>query len=178
MSLKKMSFKKIAYSLFISSLCLCFSACGGKTLTPLKPGDDAPMTRLTLIDGDYVPLSQYSGRTLVLFFWSSTCSKSGQLLLKIRDLARELGDRDDIKFITVSGDKPENIAKVKERIQDLRLNSFVHSFSGNEGSDEAFLAYHCGEMPLAYVIDPSGKILSVGETIDDVRAGLGLAPKA
>lgn len=168
--------RKKLVPILIVCLTLFAAGCGGKALTPLKPGDEAPMTRLSLIDGDYVPLSQYSGKTLVLFFWSSTCSKSGQLLLKIRDLAHDLSGRSDIKFITISGDKPENLEKVKERIRDLKLESFAHAFSGNEGSDEAFLAYHCSEMPLVYVIDPAGKILGVGDTIEDVKVGLGLMP--
>lgn len=65
-------------------------------------------------------------------------------------------------FLAVSLDKSDQYDSLKEFLKYRNMTHFEHAFSGNESYDEAFLAFQGSDLPLVIVIDPSGKIVGVG----------------
>ena len=133
--------------IFLLALCLLFSACGSYIPKRDLPAP-APGSRVVLTNGEYVSLNKFKDKTLVLAFWQVTCSKSKRLIPKLNELAAQ---RQDINVVAVSVDKEENFEFFKDYINNNARN-LTHAFSGNQGGDEAFLAYGGKGVPLVFII--------------------------
>lgn len=127
-------------------------------------GQPAPYTRITMLDGTYLPLEALRGKTVALFFWAQWCHRSGPIMARLNEYAQKFRDRKDVVFLAVSTDKLEDLDKLKDRILYQRLDGFQHAFSGNGGGDEAFMAFEGVNLPYLLVIDPSGKVVAAGES--------------
>ena len=84
----------------------------------LHPGDKAPNFALTDIDGKRVTLEQYRGKTVVIAFWSTWCSRCEEEFVFLRDT---LGKRNDVVVLLVNQDSEKavpvaRIRQVKERL--------------------------------------------------------------
>jgi peroxiredoxin len=84
----------------------------------LHPGDKAPNFTLTDIDGKRVTLDQYRGKTVIIAFWSTWCSRCEEELVFLRDT---VGKRDDVVVLLVNQDSEKTvplarILQVKERL--------------------------------------------------------------
>lgn len=166
-----------------SSVCLSLtliamiSAC-----SPFSPkslgmvGKQAPYTRLTLLDGRYIPIAQYKdqGKTLILAFWDTTCPFSRPQISDLNEYAKAASARKDVAFIVVSVDNPERESRVREMAQSDEYNALTHAFSGNEVYDEAFIAFDYEIVPVVVVIGPDGVIKEIGQDADIVAKHLGL----
>ena len=128
-------------------------------------GQQAPLARITLLDGTAVSLQQYYGKTVALIFWATTCSKSKQALPRIAEFAEKFVNRSDVIFLATSLDKLENLDELKNRIGILHSKKIQYAFSGNEANDEAFQIFDGGEIPYFIVIEPKGKVIAAG--LDD-----------
>ncbi len=126
-------------------------------------GKPAPETRFTLLEGEYVPLKKYRGKTVVVVFWAQWCHSSGPSIARLQEFAKKLG-RSDVVFLAASLDEVKDVGKLKERIVYQRLDNFQHAFSGNAGSDEAFIAFEGSKLPYLFIIDPSGTVVAAGDS--------------
>lgn len=126
-------------------------------------GKPAPETRFTLLEGEYVPLKRYRGKTVVVTFWAHWCHSSRPALLRLDEFAEKLG-RNDVVFLAANLDEVKDLAEVKERIVHQDLDGFQHAFSGNAGSDEAFVAFQGGRLPYFLIIDPQGVVVAAGNS--------------
>jgi len=154
--------------LLASLLFLLLTACAPTQGLHLV-GQPAPYTRLTMLDGRYVPLESFKGRTTVLVFWAEWCTSSSPVMRRLNEYAQTFRGREDVAFVAVSLDRAEDIGKVKERIMYQRLDGFQHAFSGNEGQDEAFMAFSGSTMPYILVIGPDGRVVATDDSDGFVR---------
>lgn len=126
-------------------------------------GRPAPETRFTLLDGDYVALKSYRGKTVVVIFWAQWCHRSGPAIARLQEFAAKL-NRDDVVFLAASLDEVKDIGKLKDRIVYQHLDNLQHAFSGNAGYDEAYVTFEGSDMPYVLVIDPAGTVRAAGNT--------------
>ena len=121
MILKSTLSVSVVLVLFVLSLSGC--AVDGAKLV----GKPAPETRFTLLEGDYVALKSYRGKTVVVMFWAQWCHSSGPAMARLQEFAEKLG-RSDVVFIAASLDEVKDISKLKDRIVYQNLDNFQHAF--------------------------------------------------
>lgn len=167
-----MRLSRVALLACIAIFSIISFGCASRSAPGAWVGKPAPATRVQLLDGDYLPLSAYQGKYVVLVFWAQWCSKSKQLLERLNELAASRSDSSDIVFLVASIDKEEDLPKVKERISLPAMQRFTHAFSGAGEYDEAFRVFSCSELPQVFVIDPRGVVVGSGATTEVVELAL------
>jgi len=145
---------KLVLVVLIFGLLACSSTtAGGKVPRPM------PQTRIELLNGGYTPLLAYRGNPLVLVFWASSCSASKSMIKELNQLAGKI-DPARVNFLAVSLDKPKDYDQLLGMIRGTPLDKLQHAYSGNEGDDEAFIAFQGEDIPQLFVISPQGVILA------------------
>lgn len=148
-------------STFVICCAILLSACSASA--PLKRvGTAAPLSRIVLLNGDYLPFPLYDGRKTALMFWASWCPTSRSRMEDFNALAaRHKGDR-GLWFLAVSIDTSGDERQYMEYINTQSLNAVEHAFSGNAELDEAYMSYGLDNIPYFYLIDSDGTILTEG----------------
>jgi peroxiredoxin len=81
----------------------------------LLPGDSAPEFTLPDIDGKIITLSAFRGKTVLIVFWSTWCSRCSEELIFLRD---QFGHHEDVSVLLINQDS-EKMVPV-ERIVEIR----------------------------------------------------------
>lgn len=82
----------------------------------LQSGDSAPEFTLPDIDGKAITLSAFRGKTVLIVFWSTWCSRCSEELVFLRD---NFGHQEkDVSVILVNQDSEKTVPL--ERIVDMR----------------------------------------------------------
>jgi peroxiredoxin Q/BCP len=134
-----------------------------QTSTRLSPGDAAPNFTLTDSYGKQVSLSDYRGRSVVVYFYPAAgtpgCTKQA---CDFRDSLSELNDA-GFEVLGISPDKPEKLAKFREA-QGLTFallsdpDRAVLSAWGTYGEKQNYGRTVLGVIRSTFVVDPEGKI--------------------
>jgi peroxiredoxin Q/BCP len=134
-----------------------------QTSTRLSPGDPAPNFTLTDSYGKQVSLSDYRGRSVVVYFYPAAgtpgCTKQA---CDFRDSLSELNDA-GFEVLGISPDKPEKLAKFREA-QGLTFallsdpDRAVLSAWGTYGEKQNYGRTVLGVIRSTFVVDPEGKI--------------------
>ncbi len=96
----------------VALLVVTAAQAGAVTLTA---GQQAPGFSLKDIDGNRVTLDQFRGKTVVIAFWSTWCSRCEE---ELTFLKQALGDRSDVAVLLVNQDS-ERKASV-DRVRSIR----------------------------------------------------------
>lgn len=155
-----------------ATLGIVLSACSASKTGSELVGKHAPLTRVQMMDGRYLPLDEFRGKTVVMTFWATWCSRSNKLLSELGRLSQQAGPQ--VVFLNVSVDPAEQLEKVQTRLRDPALAGTLNAFSGNAEYDEAYMSFRCNELPRVFVIDPAGVVVSTSDDAESVRAALGL----
>jgi peroxiredoxin Q/BCP len=132
-------------------------------MTRLAPGDTAPDFTLPDADGQDVSLKDYRGRRVVVYFYPAAmtpgCTKQA---CDFRDNLESLHAA-GIDVIGVSKDKPEKLAKFRERdsltfplLSDPSLD--VHQAYGAYGEKTLYGKKITGVLRSTFVVDADGKL--------------------
>ncbi len=143
---------------------LLLSACSS-TLESSKLGARMPVARLYLMDGNTASLDDYSGRDLIVIFWASSCSHSYHALEDISKWKNSDRTASKYQVVSINVDKAEKEAKVKELLRKLGRTQIVHSYSGNDIYDEAYVAFDVSDLPTIFRIDRYGKVKAAGTSL-------------
>lgn len=81
----------------------------------LFPGDSAPDFTLPDIDGNAVTLAGFRGKTVLIVFWSTWCSRCSEELTFLRD---NFGGQEDVAVLLVNQDSEKMVTR--ERIAEMR----------------------------------------------------------
>ncbi|MBX7144319.1 MAG: TlpA family protein disulfide reductase [Oligoflexia bacterium] len=162
--------------LAILLLCICIGSltgCAGQSAgSKAMLGLPQPTTRVQLLGGAYVPLSQYLGKKVVLVFFAQWCSRSKGLLRDLGPYALERRARGDVEFLAVSVDKEADLSKVQAFASQPSMQAIDFAFSGNAEFDEAYLSFQCSEVPQVFIIDPNGTIVAQVASFDAIEKEL------
>jgi len=154
------------------------------TTNQLKPGDKAPSFSLRDQHGNLVKLTQFKGRSLVVYFYPKAdtpgCTTQS---CAVRDAFPDL-QKLDADVVGVSPDNPERQRKFDEKF-DLGfplLADEEHAMAeayGVWGEKVNYGRKYMGIVRSAFVIDPKGKIaaafykVSPKDTVPKAKAALG-----
>lgn len=139
----------------------------------------APFTRFQLLNGEYVPLVAFEKKIVAILFWGSWCRHSRKALPAFAEIAHEVAGNGDIQFLAVSVDGESDADEVLALTRELPKGNLQHAFSGNEGQDEAFIAFQGKSVPLLFVIDEAGTVVAKGRSasvLEDYLESRGLLP--
>ncbi|MDA8121919.1 MAG: redoxin domain-containing protein [Deltaproteobacteria bacterium] len=84
----------------------------------LHPGDEAPNFSLKDIDGNKVSLGQFRGKTVVIAFWSTWCSRCEEELTFLKD---SFGKRNDVVVLLVNQDSEKSVSLLRVRTVKEKL---------------------------------------------------------
>jgi peroxiredoxin len=84
----------------------------------LHPGDNAPNFFLKDIDGNKVSLDQFRGKTVVIAFWSTWCSRCEE---EIGFLKENFGKRNDVVVLLVNQDSERSVSLTRVRTVKEKL---------------------------------------------------------
>lgn len=167
--------KIVTMLVLCSSLFLYACAASNSRQATDLVGKLTPYTRFTMLDGDYVGVEEFKGKTTVVVFWALWCNKSRRTLAKLNNFA---ASHKEAVFLSVNIDKAEKLGDLKDRITYTHLDNFKHAFSGNEVYDEAYIAYCGHSLPHIVVINKEGTIVSAGNEDDAVYRAFGVDPES
>ena len=163
---------------FICSVALLLGCAAGPSRSATELiGKLGPYTRLTMLNGEYVGVEEYRGKTTVIVFWALWCNKSRRALAKINDFAARYKGRSDVVFIAANIDKSDKLNEVKDRIAYTHLDNFMHAYSGNEVYDEAYVAYCGNSLPHIVVLNKEGSVIAAGNDDAPVYRAFGVDPE-
>jgi peroxiredoxin len=146
-------------SIFVFGLIGCTSS--GPT-SKYQIGDPAPYTRFTTIDGKYLAMDEFKGKTVVVFFWAAWCNYSRPALVRVNNFLKKRTDRNEIEVLAVSIDKSSNQQQLLDAIKYQELDTVTNCYSGNDVYDEAFMAFDADTLPHIFIIDKAGRIAAEG----------------
>lgn len=146
---------------------LLLAAPGQTPAKGLLPGDQAPILKVAeWVKGDAFPGYDKSSFT-VIEFWATWCPYSRQAIPTMTTLARKYKGR--IPFIAVSTWEQGNAAElVKSYVNEFGkdMDYTIARDTPNELMARAFLETTDSELPTAFVIDKTGKIVWIGHPMD------------
>jgi thiol-disulfide isomerase/thioredoxin len=144
----------------------------GAALVRVEP-KSAPLTRVTLWDGEYVSLNRWENQTVVLGFWASWCRASRRRVPELAAAARKFKDNRQLVFLAVNVDKFDQRAAVADLIESPDYSGPIYAFSGNDSNDEAYASFQPPQLPYFYVIDGQRRIQAQGGGLGPLAELLG-----
>lgn len=144
-----------------------FFVCGCASTGPtskLQVGEQAPFTKFTKLDGNFLLLDELKGKTVIVVFWASWCNYSRPALVRINDYVKSKLHQDNVVVLAVSVDKASDFQRLLDTINYQHLDNVVHCYSGNDVYDEAFMAFDADNLPHIYIIDPAGNLVGEGHS--------------
>ena len=132
---------------------------GGDGEGTLALGTVAPDFTVKDAHGNAVKLSDFRGKTVILDFWATWCWPCNQSLPHTEAVVEKNHDKNVIALAVAIWDSQAGFDAwiPKHNYPDI---DFAIDPSP-QGKDVASALYHIPSTPTAYVIDPSGKIVSV-----------------
>lgn len=119
----------------------------------LHSGDKAPNFALTDIDGKRVTLEQYRGKTVVIAFWSTWCSRCEEELVFLRDA---LGNRRDVAVLLVNQDSERTVpvSRIRQVKEKLGIEFPILIDEGLA----LWESYGINALPTSVVVDGNGDV--------------------
>lgn len=142
------------------------------SVTPISPGDPAPIIALKNMEGKEVSLNSLRGKKVLLYFWASDddeCLAANKKLKAIYDRYKNTG----FEIYAVSLDK--NKEDWKKAVEKDQINCIhVSNLAGRE--DDLLNVYKIGSMPYMYLIDRKGVIFKRGIKMNQLETEIRKIP--
>jgi cytochrome c biogenesis protein CcmG/thiol:disulfide interchange protein DsbE len=141
-------------------LALALLSCAGKSdenghLSSAAPGDSAPNFTARDLSGKDVSLSGLAGRVVILEFWATWCPPCRSTIPDLIALQDRYRDR-KVTVLAVSVDEGRNIvSKLFDFSKENKINYTILL-----GNDAISQAYKVRNIPVVFLIDKTGKIVS------------------
>ncbi len=116
------------------------------------PGEFAPEFRLASLGGPRFYLNAQRGGTVVLVFWTTTCSACKHEMVELKSLHDELGEG-GLTVAAVCAD-PENMDAVRRVAEGLGLGYLVLLDGGGRVAER----YSVRAFPTTIIVGPEGRI--------------------
>jgi peroxiredoxin len=120
----------------------------------LHPGDTVPEFSLPDIDGKTITLSYYRGKTVLLVFWSTWCSRCSEELVFLRD---NFGHHEDVPVLLINQDS-EKMAS-RKRIVEMRDRLSLPFPVIMDTDLELWNMFGISALPTSVVIGKDGRIV-------------------
>lgn len=112
-------------------------------------------------DRQQQPLAQFKGRPMLVYFWATWCKSCKQEVPELIALHKKFGNK-----LSVVGIAVDNADKVREFVQQNRINYPVLLGSNDAVALSKQLGNTVGGLPFAVVLDAQGRVIKtlLGET--------------
>jgi len=127
------------------------------------PGEMAPVFALQTAAGDMVSLERLRGKVVYVDFWASWCGPCRRSFPWMNEMHRKYGDK-GLAIVAVNVDKKRADAE-RFLAQVPAAFTIVYDMPGATPA-----AYAVKGMPSSYLIDASGRIVTVEQGFSDERA--------
>jgi peroxiredoxin len=118
-------------------------------------GKHAPDFTATDLTGKEIRLSDFAGKVVVLEFWATWCPPCRSSIPGLVALQNRYGDR-NMTILAVSADEGRDLPK---KLADFSREHHIN-YPVLLGSDEISRAYNVRSIPVVYLIDKTGRIVS------------------
>lgn len=166
-----MNIKSTFFYFFLVNL--IFATVGfSQDITTLNIGDNAPGLVLTSTNNSIQSFSfPYQNRITLLFFWSSTVSKSKENIYRYKRIYNKYSD---VGYKSADGFDMISVALQSDKItwgQDLTRYGLMdmNSCISLKGYNDMFVkGYKISSTPSSFLIDENGKIISINPSIKSI----------
>ena len=132
-------------------------------------GGPAPEARMTFASGEYLALSEFRGKRVVLGFWDTRCPHSQEVIGELNEYARKMAKQPGIVFFSFNIDGSDRKESWLQDITRRNLRSVRHVYSGNGPLDETFLMFKLTAIPVVVVVGPNGVVEGVSDDAEVVE---------
>ncbi|MBC8343613.1 MAG: AhpC/TSA family protein [Bacteroidetes bacterium] len=139
------------------------------SIVPVGPGKMAPNTVVDDANGKSVYLSDYLGKTVLIYFWTSysePCRTENLEIKKIYDNFHSRGF--EVYAISLDEKKDPWLRAIKED----QISDWIHVSNLLGWDDDISHLYNIGEMPYLILVDNKGKIVARGFRSRELTANL------
>lgn len=137
----------------LASFLLLFAIAVPAGAVSLVPGEKAPNFTLKDVDGRRVTLDQFKGKTVVIAFWSTWCSRCEEELAFLRD---NFGSRDDVAVLLVNQDAEKGV--VLSRVRAMRDKLGISFPILMDEGLRLWEGYGINALPTSVVVDKDGSV--------------------
>jgi len=137
-----------------------------------KVGEAAPLFEAKTFDGTTVKLADLRGKVVVLDFWASWCTPCVAQLPQMQQLYETF--RADEKFAMIGMSLDWDIEKAKRFLAGRQLK-WPQVSLGNMDTSAVVKQYGVGSIPTTVLIDPEGKIIATGLSVDQLKERIRIA---
>lgn len=123
------------------------------TLTALRP--EAMDSKIELITGDPIKLSDYSGKVIVVDLWATWCGPCRQEIPYLKELAKEFKDKGLQIVGLTTEDKTRDLDAVKDFVKEFKIN-YPIGWANREIVTDVMAGR--GSIPQTVVIGKDGKV--------------------
>lgn len=133
----------------------------------ITEGYNVPRFNAVTLDYDEFNLSRYPGKFVLIDFWGTWCGPCVRLIPELKKLRAEYKDK-DFQLVGVAYDNDPDI--VREFTEENQMD-WIHIFVDQNRRENNSLVelFRVTSFPTKILIDPSGKILARGRSIDEIR---------
>jgi peroxiredoxin len=124
-------------------------------------GKEVPNFSLVDLEGNAHPLSDYSGKVVVLHFWSATCPFVLRYEKRIQSIAADYADK-NVVVLGIDSNENETLKQIQKVAKKRELNYAVLMDPENKVADQ----FGAITTPHVFIIDTEGKLVYEG-AIDD-----------
>ncbi len=129
------------------------------SLVSLDQGNPGFNFKAEDVDGKIHQFSDYKGSVVYVDVWATWCGPCVKELPHLKRVEERYKDRDDIVFVSISVDKPENKEKWKEFVKSRELGG-VQLIAGDALNSPFVKAYKISQIPRFMLFDKEGNIVS------------------
>lgn len=98
----------------------------------------APAFAMQTLDGDTLRLDDLRGKTVVLNWWTRTCGPCVVEMPGLNQLVDDYANREDIVFVAVADNSPDEVRKFLEEVQSFAYRQTVATESAREVFGKAY----------------------------------------
>jgi thiol-disulfide isomerase/thioredoxin len=133
----------------------------------ITEGYNVPRFNAVTIENDEFNLALFPGKHVLIDFWGTWCGPCVRLIPDFRKLNADYKDR-NFQLVSVAFDS--DFDKVKNFTVENQMD-WMHIFVDQNRREENSLVelFRVTSFPTKILIDPSGKILARGRSIDEIR---------
>lgn len=155
-----MKYVNFCLAAIISLLSMSSSIKTDKTSTGYYPGEQIPNIVLSGLEGQYLDLSEYQGKKVVLSFWAAYDAQSRANNVQLYNYLKE--NESDVTFLSVSFDENRNVFERTVLLDNIDLKSQFRDEKGT--NSEIYKDFQLRKGFKNYLIDERGVISAMGVT--------------